>query len=230
MDLTRCKIIVILVLFISMLIPFNAFSDNQMNWAVLGGLFYFPADNGVDSDPAPVIPTAGFSMAWQLKRFLKIEATEDLYFTNYEYNANLGYPMACNPENRSAFVMGLLTGVQAVGFFPIGENIKARIYGGPAFDFRIITLAFGLNKPSAITGVIQTDPRLQTDEIIKYFWGKGRWLMPVAGFGFDFPLNEKFYLGFDIRTWFPVYKLWVKDNSPAIDGWRFGVGLRITGR
>ena len=54
--------------------------------------------------------------------------------------------------------------------------------------------------------------------------------MPVFGAGMDFPLNDKLLLGFDLRAWFPVYKLWTNDNTPAIDGWRFGAGLRITPR
>jgi len=29
---------------------------------------------------------------------------------------------------------------------------------------------------------------------------------------------------------FTLYRLWTDENIPAIDGWRFGVGLRITPR
>ena len=223
----QSKFVFMLLLFIFTLLPINSISAAPFNWAVHGGFFYFAADNGVDADPAPIIPSAGFSLEWQLLRFLKIEFTEDLYFTDYEYNVALGYPMACNPENRSAFVLGFLTGVNAVGFFPIGES-AFRVFGGFSFDFRVVVLAIGLNHPADFTGDIKTDAQLQTDAISKYFWEKGRWFTPSAGFGFDFPVNSKFLLGFDLRTWFPVYRIWANDKAPDIDGWRFGGNLRIT--
>jgi len=209
----------------------NSFTDN-ISWATHGSIFFWAADNGRQgADPAPILPSAGFSVAWQFWGPLKIELTEDLYFTNYEYNSTLGYPMACNPENRSAFVMGFLTGLQVAGIFPIGENgIDVRVYGGPAADFRLVTLAFGLNHPADFTGNIETDARLQTDAIKEYFWSEGRWFFPVFGAGMDFPLNEKFLLGFDLRVWFPFYRIWTDKDLPGIDGWRFGVGMRITPR
>jgi hypothetical protein len=105
----RLKISILLLFFILALIPFNDVSGINLSWAIHGNIFYFTADNGVNSDPAPIIPSGGFSLALQLAQLLRLEFTEDIYFTNYEYNATLGYPMACNPENRSAFVMGFIT-------------------------------------------------------------------------------------------------------------------------
>jgi hypothetical protein len=225
------KLLAAALLLLFALIPVNDVNAEFFSWALHGNVFYFAADNGVDSDPAPIIPSGGFSLAWRLARFLKIEFTEDIYFTNYEFNAALGYPMACNPENRSALVLGFVTGIQAVGFFPIGNNgMAARIFGGPAADIRVVTLAVGLNHQADFTGVIETDAQLQTNAIRNYFWEQGRWFMPAAGIGADFPINENFLLGFDLRTWFPVYKIWTNDNTPAIDGWRFGANLRITPR
>ena len=225
----RFKILILLMFFVIALIPFKTVSGDILSWSLHGSIFYFPAENGIDSDPAPIIPAGGFSLGIRLLRFLQLEITEDIYFTNYEYNSVLGYPMACNPENRSAFVMGFVTGFNVTGYFPI-SNGAFRVYGGPAADFRLVTLAFGLNHPGDFTGDINTDAQLQTDAIKKYFWEKGRWFMPAAGLGFDFPVNEKFLIGIDARTWFPVYKIWTDDNTSPIDGWRFSAGLRITSR
>ena len=224
----------VLTFFFFSLLPLGAasFVDN-INWATGGSLFYFASGAGKQgADPAPIIPSVGFSCAWQFWGPLRLELTEDIYFTNYEYNTTLGYPLPCNPENRSTFVMGFLTGMQLTGFFPIGgKGTGVRVYGGPAADFRLIVLAFGLNHSSDFTGSIETDAQLQTNAIREYFWNKGRWFLPVAGAGMDFPLNEKFLLGFDLRTWFPIYRLGKADQHiPKIDGWRFGFGLRITPR
>ncbi|MCL2440244.1 MAG: hypothetical protein FWD14_00745 [Treponema sp.] len=220
-----------LLVFLLTLIPVNFVYGDNFQWAGLGGLYLFASDNVPEGPPAAIIPGVGFSASWQVHDFLRIEVTEDVYFNNYEFNAKYGYPMACSPENRSAFVIGLLTAAQVTGHFPIGSNgIAARVYGGPAIDIRIVTLAFGLNHPADFSGKIETDAKMQTKEISKYFWGNGRWFLPVFGTGMDFPLSEHFLLGFDFRVWFPMYRLWTNENIPAIDGWRFGAGLRITPR
>jgi hypothetical protein len=70
--------------------------------------------------------------------------------------------------------------------------------------------------------------RRETGAVFDYFWGSGRWLLPVLGAGMDFNLNSKVKLGFDLRTWFPLYRLWTAEDLPAIEGWRFGIGARIT--
>jgi len=229
----RLRSIAVFLFFLLPLIPLSAdsFADNSY-WAFNGGILFFGADNGKQgSDPTPIIPLAGASFAWQFRSPLRLEISTDIYFTNYEYNSTLGYPVACNPENRSAFVLGFVTAIQLTGVIPIGDNGTAvRIFGGPAADIRIITLAFGLDHPAYSTGNIETDPKLQTEAITEYFWSDGRWFLPVIGAGMDFPINEKFFLGFDIRTWIPLYRLSTDKDIPAINGWRFGVGFRITPR
>jgi hypothetical protein len=196
------KLIIVLLFVVFVFISPGSVSSLPFNWSVHGSIFYFAADNSVDSDPAPIIPSAGFSLSLPLTRFFMIEFTEDIYFTNYEYNWKRGYPMASSLENRSAFVIGFVTGIQAAAIFPVGNNVM-RVFAGPAIDLRIVTLAFGLH-PDDLTGDIDSNARLQTDAILEYFWGRGRMFMPVAGLGFDFPVNERFLLGFDLRTWFPV--------------------------
>jgi len=203
---------------------------DNINWSARGSILYFAANNGKGADPAPILPSFGVSAEWPFWGPLSLELTEDIYFTNYEYNSTLGYAMACNPENRSAFVMGFITGVQLTSFFPIkNKDIGVRVYGGPSADIRLVVRAFGLH-PDDFTGDIETDAGMQTDAIRKYFWSGGRWFFPVLGAGMDFPVNEKFLLGFDLRTWFPLYRLWTDKNLPAIDGWRFGIGVRLTPR
>ena len=227
-----CLIAAVFFFFSLSLIPVGAASLDNVNWATNGSLFYFASGAGKKgADPAPILPSVGFTFAWQFWGPLRLEITEDLYFTNYEYNTTLLSALPCSPENRSAFVMGFLTGFQLTGSFPIGNNgTGVRVFGGPAMDLRAVVLAFGLNHPGDFTGDIETDAQLQTNAIREHLWSEGRWFMPVAGAGMDFPLNEKFLLGFDLRTWFPLYRLWTDEQLPKIDGWRFGVGLRITPR
>jgi hypothetical protein len=229
--LPRLKQTAVLLFFFLLLTSVNSVFGDKLQWAVTGNILYFPADNGVEADPAPIIPSLGGALSLQLFGPLRLELTEDIYITNYEFNSKLGYPTACNPENRSALVIGFITAIQVAGNFPIGgKGAAIRAYAGPAADLRVVTLASGLNHPSDFTGDIKTDPKLQTEAIYDYFWSGARWFMPVAGFGMDFPINEKFLLGFDLRAWFPIYKTWTDEDLPAIDGWRFGAGFRITPR
>ena len=208
-----------------------SFYDN-FSWAVHGSIFYFAADNGIDSDPAPILPSFGLSAAWNFWGPLRVELTEDIYMTNYQWNNITGHAMACDQPERSAFVTGFLTALQLTAFFPFTEKgTTVRVYGGPGADFRVVSLAFGLNHGDDFTGSLEErDPRLETDAIRNYFWSEGRWFYPVAGVGIDFPVNERFLLGFDMRTWFPMYRLWTDEHLPKIDGWRFGIGFRITRR
>jgi hypothetical protein len=204
----------------------NPFIKDHFHWSFTAGLLVLASDNGSqNADPMAILPFAGGSFAWQFWGPLRLEITEDLYFTNYEYNSVLGYAMACNPENRSAFVLGFVTGINLTAAFKIGEKgMLIRAYGGPVFDLRLVTLAFGLHPLDT------DDARRQTDAIFDYFWSEGRMFLFTAGGGMDFPISKKLLLGFDLRAWMPVYRLWTDDHIPAIDGWRFAAGLRITPR
>ena len=222
---------VFLALFLA-LIPVNSVFGDFFQWSVLGNILVFPADTGALADPFPILPSIGALLSLQIWGPIRAELTEDIYFTYYEYNSRLGYPTAGNQENRSALVIGFITAVQITGHFTLNDRGTAlRIYAGPAADLRAVVLSPGLNFPGDFNNDdIEINPQLQTDAIRDYFWSGSRWFMPVAGVGMDFPINENFLFGFDLRAWFPVYKINSEENLPAIDGWRFGAGLRITPR
>jgi hypothetical protein len=208
---------------------FGALFAERFSWSVEGSILYFPEDNGKQgSDHVTIFPSLGAAAALRIWGPLSVELTEDMYFSNYEYSFKHDLPMACQPDNRSAFVFGFITGLQARADFLLKNDMNVRAYGGPAADLRAISLAADLHPDDFGGG--ERDAQVQTDAIRDYFWGEGRWFMPVAGFGMDFPVNEKFLLGFDFRTWFPLYRLWTNEDSPAIEGWRFGLGIRISPR
>jgi len=219
----------LLFLFLSALpLAADSFAD-RFRWSLGGNILYFPEDNGNYGDPSPILPSFGAAASIQINGMFWLELTEDLYFTHYAYNYTLNRAVPAAIENRSAFVFGFLTGIHALGRFPLGNNVDLRAFGGPAADLRIIALASNLH-PDDFSGKPETDAQIQTDSIHEYFWSKGRWFMPVAGMGVDFAINEKFLLGFDIRAWFPIYRLFNDEDLPPIEGWRFGVGIRISPR
>nr|WP_010257854.1 hypothetical protein [Treponema primitia] len=192
--------------------------------AFRGSVLIFPEDNGLDSDSGPILPSAGISAAWLLPlvKSLQIELSLDFYGTYYAYSYKLDRTIPANPENRSAFVIGSILGVQALKTFPLTDTLRLRVYGGPAADLRICLIADGLE------GEDEKDASKQTSDIAAYFWGQGRWFMPVIGTGMDFTVTEKLRMGLDLRVWFPIYRLWTGESLPSIEGWRFGAGLRFS--
>jgi hypothetical protein len=205
----------------------EGFSD-RLSWSFGCSALLLPEDNGNRGGPMPVLPAPGTALAYSVWGPLWVEASLDFYFTTYAYDFGWNRAIPVEMENRSASVLGILTGIQALARFPLGDKFILRASGGLAMDFRIITLA--TDYPDDITGLPETDARIQTDAVRDYFWGRGRWLLPVLGTGFDYRINEKFFAGLDFRTWFPLYRLWTGEELPPIEGWRFGLGLRVTVR
>jgi hypothetical protein len=128
-------------------------------------------------------------------------------------------------------VFGTLWGFQPVfRFRPWGDNITIRAYGGLAFDFRICLLAWDVkgNQDHQQKG---TAPGASTvakasEDIFAYMWGGGRWIFPFIGAGMDFKALGDMTMGFDLRVWFPLWKVWTGEKLPFVEGLRFGVGFR----
>jgi hypothetical protein len=225
----RLLVSLTLLILVSGALPLGAegFRDH-LSWSFGGTVLLFPEDNGNRGGPMPVLPAPGAALSYSIWGPLSVEAALDLYGTYYLYDFEWNRALPAEIENRSAFVLGLLTGFHALARFPLGDRFTLRAYGGPDMDFRIITLAS--DHPDDLTGVQETDARIQTDAVRTYFWSQGRWFLPVLGTGLDYRLNEKFLIGLDFRTWFPLYRIWSREELPPAEGWRFGLGLRITVR
>jgi len=194
----------------------------KISWFAEGSVLFFPEDNGVHSDPMPVLPSPGMGASYPFTDNFRLELTLDLYWTNYGYSYVLDRAVPAAIENRSAQVIGPLLAVQAAGFFDITSFMTVRVYGGPAADLRIVFIAADLRSDD------MDDASMQTDSVRNYFWSSGRWFMPVMGTGADFTINPRFKLGIDLRVWAPIYRLWTNEELPSIEGWRFGAGLRFT--
>ncbi|MDR0555369.1 MAG: hypothetical protein LBG76_11330 [Treponema sp.] len=192
-----------------------------LSGAFRGSLLFFPEDNGLESDIGHILPSLGAALTLPVLGPLCVEASFDLYGADYEYR--LDRPVAANPENRAAYVIGSILGIQLLGRFDIGPFLTLRVYGGPAADIRLCLLSYGL------TGDPQeSELRRQTEEIAAYFWDQCRWFLPVAGIGFDYRILPKVMLGLDVRAWFPLYRYWTGEELPPIEGWRFGGGIRVS--
>jgi hypothetical protein len=197
---------------------------SRLSWSAGGSILFFPEDNGMRSDPMPVLPSPGMGVAYPVYGPMWAELTLDLYFTHYGYDDTLGRAVPVAIENRSAQVWAFLLGAQAVARFSLIPLMDLRVYGGGAADMRLVLLAGDLNEGQDGRSAI----RAETNRVKEYFWGQGRWFLPLAGAGLDFNLNERFKLGIDVRMWIPLYKLWTDEGFMKIDGWRFGTGIKLS--
>ncbi|MDR3123919.1 MAG: hypothetical protein LBU16_09110 [Treponema sp.] len=211
-----------LLAFLCAALPLGAqsFSEN-LGLSFRGSILFFPEDNGLESDAMPVLPSLGIAAGWPVFDW-RVELSWDCYGTYYAYNDRLDRAVPAIPDNRSSFVIGSLLGVQAVKTFALRDAVRIRAYGGPAADLRLCLIADGLE------GTDAEDAAAETRDIAAYFWRQGRWLMPTAGAGIDFALTETLRMGFDLRAWLPVYRLWTAEDLPAVEGWRFAAGVRFS--
>ena len=197
---------------------------SKISWFVQGSVFFFPEDNGMYSDPMKILPSLGGGASYPLTKIFRLELTLDLYSTHYGYSAVLNRAVPDAIENRTARVIGFHLGLHAAAYFNVTPFMTVRAYGGPTADLRAVFIAEDLDEGLDDIKAIRKD----VDAVRQYFWSKGRWFMPVIGTGVDFTLNPRFKLGIDMRIWAPMYRLWSGEDLPAIEGWRFGPGVRLT--
>ena len=221
-----CPALAVIILLITVF-PLNAQSKIKLTWFGAGSVLFFPERNGVHSDAMHVLPSPGAGLALNVfgRLPINLEITLDLYLATYGYSYVLNRAVPRAWENRSAAVIGQVLGSQVSYFYRFKRvPITFRAYGGLAMDIRIIFKAWDLN--SALDPIDEI--RRETKAVSRYFWSGVRWLLPMIGIGADYDLNEKLRLGLDFRIWFPMYRMWTKENLPAIEGWRFGIGARLT--
>jgi hypothetical protein len=193
----------------------------RLEWAFRGAILFLPEDNGLEGDPAPILPTLGAAVAHPITGPLLAEVSLDLWHTWYGYSDALQRPVPLALENRWSGVLDFVLGFVLMSRFDITDSFALRAYGGPSFDFKLCLPAADLNSSD------MNEANRQTDAVASYFWGAGRWFLPAAGLGFDWAITGSWTLGLDMRVWFPLYRVWTGEELPAVEGWRFSFGLRI---
>jgi hypothetical protein len=189
-------------------------------------ILFFPESDELKSDPMPILPSPHIALGFPFLFFggtaISAEASLDIYMTHYAYNEVLQRPVPAAIENRSSFVIGPMFGLQFQGKTGIGPMIFARYFFGITFDLRIILIAEDLNESDLAKASNHTE---LTNE---YFWSEARWIFPSAGVGIDFKISPRLSFGVDGRVWVPLYRWLTNEDLSGLDGWRFGVGFRVT--
>jgi hypothetical protein len=188
--------------------------------AILGIL----EDNGLYGDPAPILPSPGFAVSVPLAPFLRFEPGTDFYYTYYGYSAKLDRAVPLADENRSTAVYGFMLTLPLDFSFRITQAIDFHGSLGVTADLRLCLVASGLD--DAAQGL--DDAKAQTEKTVSYFWGSGRWFLPTAAVGLDFPEIGAYRLGVEFRAWYPLYRHWTGEDLPAVENLRFALGLRLS--
>jgi hypothetical protein len=200
---------------------------SRLDYSLRGSILFFPEDNGNASGPMPIMPSLGGSASYPVSDLLTLELSLDIYAHDYDYDYDLNRAVPADQEFRTSFIIGNIVGLQPVfRFRPWGENTTIRAYGGLSFDLRICLPAFDV-KGNHQSGKPLTEA---SEDIFSYMWGGGRWIFPHIGGGMDFAVLESMTLGFDVRLWFPVWRIWTGEDLPFVEGFRFGLGFRATFR
>ena len=202
----------------------SGFSFSNIKYSIFAGgsIIFFPQDNGIHADPMHILPSPGLGLKAEFSDVFSVEAALDMYFATYGYSDVLGRAVPMSWENRTAFVWGNLLSIQAVRRFTFTETLGLRVFGGLGFDLRLVLRAPDLHPLDPLDEIDR-----QTKLVSEYFWGNGRWFLPVIGTGLDINLNEKMRLGVDLRAWMPLYALLGDENLSDFEGWRFGIGFRV---
>lgn len=203
---------------------FPCLAADRIDWAFKGSILAILEDNGNEGDPSPVMPSPGFDLSIPVLPLVAFEPSLDFYGTYYGYSDKLERAVPYAIENRSAQVVGIVLGTPIAFRWRLRNDLTMRAFAGPAFDFRICYLADGLKLAD------KEDARAQTDKILGYFWGAGRWFVPTAGVSVDLPSFPGLLVGLEARTWFPMYRLWSGEDLPIIEGLRFAFGVRLSFR
>jgi hypothetical protein len=199
----------------------------NLEYSARGSLFFFPESNGNSSAAMPILPSLGASASHSFNKLVALEISLDIYMNYYDYNYSLDRAVPADIEDRTSIVVGFLTGFQPVFRFRPKDNFVIRAYGGLALDLRLCLLAPGLSK-SEIHGEDGNTLSEAAEDVFAYMWGGGRFVFPFAGYGMDFALIEGMKLGFDIRAWFPLWRAWTGESGLGLEGFRFGIGFRVT--
>lgn len=216
-----CPVLICLLFFTAASVSADSFLDS-LRWSFSGSVLVMPEDNGLESDPMPILAVPGVSAAYPLSTFVSLETSLDFYGTYYGYSYSLDRAVPFAIENRSSFVFGSVLGIQAVYRLQFRDTLAFRFYAGPTADLRLCLIAGGLE------GADKEDAAEQTADIRRYFWSGGRFLLPVLGAGLDCISTEHFLIGVDGRIWIPAYKLWTKEDLPAVEGWRAALGIKFS--
>jgi hypothetical protein len=200
----------------------------DLAWGVRGSIIFLPQDAEMRADmrydAMPRLPALGGALSYTLAGPLALEASLDLWGTDYGYLEDEGRPVPAIPDNRVAFVLVPSLAVQVLGRFDLTGDMTLRVFAGPAADLRLSLLSYNLDRNGTDPNTGRKYPEILRD-MAAYFWGGGRWLLPAAGLGFDYRIARGVMLGLDARVWFPLYRLWAGESLSPAEGWRFSLGF-----
>jgi hypothetical protein len=180
------------------------------------------------ADPNPLVFPFDFSVGFLVagNNFLDIYVLPSLaiYWTNYIWDDEVERPLPAAIENRSEFVMGFFTGVDAEIQLPIGKSFLFFADVGFAADMRLVMFAADINEND------KEEISDDVDKVKDYFWDFAS-LRPFyfhAALGVGMRHANDYSIAVNLNMWLPFVPPPRRDGDIALLGARFGLGVRLS--
>jgi hypothetical protein len=136
-----------------------------------------------------------------------------------------GQPVSADQAFSSTYILGLMLNSAIMYTTPIGKSEFTFSGGvGLCIDARI----------ALKSGDIPEDPERNTasaDDAAaysnKYFWEKGRFIVPSTTINIDYALTERIGVGMTTRILWPFYNLWTKEGYGFLDQTKYVINLTL---
>jgi hypothetical protein len=195
--------------------------------ATMGVLIESQLNPAFDSNvPAPSINFnlgAGLNFPFSPESRFSFAPTGDLYFYYGEFNS--GQPVSADQAFSSTYILGALLNAPVMYTFPLGSG-KFTLYAGLGLclDLRFAFKSGDIPADSARNTDSADDAASDTN---KYFWGKGRFLMPSTTVNIEYALNDRMGVGLSTRVLWPFYNIWTKEGYGFLDQTKYLINVAI---
>jgi hypothetical protein len=164
-----------------------------------------------DSAPSPLIGTVGGAAWFSVMDWLKFAPGLSVYSNDYFFNGTRALPAEIEYKD-AVTILGFMIEAPAIAEFKVAEKVSLSGGLGPLFMIRIPFVPHGANP---------------TADVMKYYYGNGRFLFLENREGVDIELTDNWGIAIRVRVLLPIFHLWDGENLPFQDQMGVGAGIGI---
>lgn len=167
---------------------------------------------------SPIMFPISFGAVFFKDKLISFQPRLSFFFNYYLWEDDKAYPAEI--ENRTAAVFSFLLDLPAVYTLDLKGKHHMDFSFGPAFNFRIITLANGVSSSdSGTTGTAEGD----VDKIRSYLWGNGNFIYLSTYTSYLYSVSEKLQVGPEVRFYLNCGQLF---SGNGFDGAMLSLGIK----
>ena len=178
------------------------------------GLIYIGTTDPGASGPSIITPLYGVSLPMQLSGPFFIEPMLELYTTYYQWTGTAAAPASM--ESPTGFLtLGALLSMHGGARWAVSPVLT--VGGSLGLDF-LLRFPIEFLMPDQ-------NPAADTGSGFGWFFGAARFIYPEARAFLRWQVTDAIGLVFNLRAWFPLFKLWDGQNLPFPDQFMFAGGI-----